>query len=1823
MGAHCLRVLLAVVFLFLAASYKGVLCEDAGAPEATVSAPADGEEADAENAGQEDADEATELKRLFSRIAELIQHGDFEEAAGALDEVAAMSPTGVESGTYHYYRAELYRVTDQEELAQAEYLAASGLETEKHRLSNAFFHMAEHHALLEETGEAIRLMRRAAELIPNAGWRQMQVGHFMRSLGLADDALAYFKAAAELSDAPMDSANGYRTLADYYRQAGNDNAYLDAARGYVNATRTLLDTMSESDKGLRVFFQGESYAARGDANRAYKAFQRAAEHPLDNFRMGECLMNMAEFERGWGMLDQAREHALKSGEILDDQPWKKQQLGYYFLRFGDLKEAERFFNEYLESNPADKDKASVYIALADANKIAGEREIYHFYANLYIGLVSSSGYQQTDDDERRRADYMQDIFGEQEQSASAAERLPLGDLSGDWGEGDGVEPDAVSLKNLRSLFVRAEGHIQQNEFERAASLLDEIGSLELDNVQRGAHLFYRAQLFERMGIVDAASVEYAAAAELIEDKPLLSMVYYRLADYHAKKGDMEQAYAYAGRSLELQPELSWKRLQIGNLYLQLNRMKEAVGQFDLALTLAASPNETMAALAAGADARKRIGDKEGYLARAREFIDLTGAAGESLSKSDSGLRAYFQGEVFGSEGNLDAADRAYREAATLVGDKFRLADIYMKLAGYARSKNRSDEAAAYVLQSAELLPDQGWKLEQAGAFFHGIGMSERTIDLFKSRLPNALPQIRALLLAGLAETYRRMGDKENFAAFARQYAQELSESGRELSEYEQGLSAYYEAEAANLDGDFDAAIAAYERAAGLTILPDRLAEIHLRLAECERQRGDLNRAADHAEKSASYLPDQAWKQTQIANFLVNLGLPERATGFLEAQLEAALTEKDKLVITARLAESYKNIQNNGAYLDYARKYIGLADSIGVELSDDDKGTLAYYRAETLAADKNIAAAAAAYREASLLIAEPYRLSDIYMKLALFERSLGNRTEAAVYAEKSAQLLPDQPWKLDQIGNFFLSLDMPGEAFEYYDRYLALATTDEQVASVYQAMAEAYRRAQDYDKYHDYAQKYIDLVMADGRLPSDDERGRSAFYQAEIYVAADKIDLANDWYEIASRYVPDTFRLSEIFMNLAKYQSIHGTRDKAVDYIERSTALLPNQAWRLMEAGNLYLSMDMMEDALRYYKRVVENADTLGNRASACIALAEVYLRLGNKTEYYHYAGEYIKVIAERKEKGDKVSDGEEGLRAYYQAERHAMDEFHDRALEEYLTAFDLLTDKDRQSNIAMKIATYLAIKEQNDDAREWAVKAADLLPNEMWKQMQVADFFLDLGDLETAIFYYRRAIAVSSNAAMRGAALIAMAEAYRKMEDIDSFVKYAREYLEIMLSREDSASPQEQGMVQFYIGEIHTAMEAHDAAYCAYERASLLLTEKYRLADVLLKMAEYNIKDRRNPELAVEQALRVAELQPGDIWRIRNTVKILVEARRIDLAIRVIESTIALDPDVNGELYRDLAQIFFANLERKNALHYNRLYIDYLYDMAERSAAKRKQAGEVEAADEEAYTREERQLWDARQYQQYMARTWGLDSYLFTTRQANGDYYIGTLHDLFRSFRLRNGMTGKVYAKFGGTLNARYSGSSYDSYFNEMRNWTARSRFNETTFAKFGVEISPFKKSKWLTPISFRLEYHLGIGKNTEDDVLGHIIVDRSVGLDLRPFGNYWHFWKIYSDTAYSFRRDYFTSSGNLRQGIVFRAPFDRNLLVVPFATVRYDYAGRNVDASKQWNLASGVGIALRRWYRENRYRTPQSYIDVDITYTWGLTKNQENMLGINLSHSF
>ncbi len=1244
---------------------------------------------------------------------------------------------------------------------------------------------------------------------------------------------------------------------------------------------------------------------------------------------------------------------------------------------------------------------------------------------------------------------------------------------------------------------------------------------------------------------------------------------------------------------------------MGEFLVRQGEHERGLAMLSRALELSHTPMAKAASLAVLAEVYRSVGDDTSANSTLRQYIALVAAHSDSLSDAEQGLSALFQGDIFLAEKQDDQAYSQYERAHALVSENYRRAEISMKMAEIQARRNNRPEAAALAERSAAELPD-AWKFRQAGDFLMGLDMPEQAFVYYErfAALSDSA-QDTASVYATMADAAKDQDEQEQYLRFAAGYVAAVESADHALTDVEKGLSAFYQGEIALARGENEAASTAYEQALKFLSDQNKLSDAYWHMATIQSARGNVERAAEYAEQSAAARPE-AWKFEQVGNFLLGINQPQRAFRYFQQYVQATSAgDAGTAAVHAIMANAYKDAGDRARYLESAQSYIDAVTAGGRTPTRDEQGLAAFYQGEILAARNQPDAAYREYAAAAELTSDMFLRSDIYLQMAQYHADRKERDQAIVFADKAAAAVPAEDWKLQQIGEFYDRNSMPEKALDYYRLILPITDSAKTRAATYSAIAEIYSKMDDQEQYRANAAEYIAIIASGEFTPTRDEDGLRYFYQGDIETARDNADAAYQAYERASQLVTDKYRLSNIYIRMARYQVAKGNKELAVDFADRSYSLIPDQGWRVMEVGDIYNTLELTDKAIEYYELAAELSTGIDKPTAAYTALAEVYKKLGNQQRYIEYAALYVQAMAERQ---GELSDNEQAQVAFYQGEIADHAGNHDQAYAYYEQAARLSTDRFRLSDIAMKQAEYHAKAGRREVAGEFAEKSAALLPDQAWRQLGTGEFFSNLEMMDKAVEYFQRALDLSKTPETRASALSALAGAYKKMENEQMYIATIREYIAAIDAKTDELTRAELALRWYYLGEIYSAEKNEGAAYAAYETATVYIEDRYRLSDVYMTLAKYNLKIGNKP-LAAEQAINAADLLPDQDWRIGDAVSVLGDAGYDQEAVALVQRAIRLDRPGNMRLFQNISQMYARAKDRKKQLFYNACFIDLLSEQVELKGGR-------------AAPRELRQeLWDARTYQNGVGRVWGLDSYYFGKRWSDGNYFLGMSHELFRYYSLPNGLGGKMYMNYGGTIKGLYSGQ-FISQGIDIQRWESRPRFPETVTAVFGININPFRNVV-LNSMSLGLEYLVGLGSDTENDFRFRIGYDKTVGDRPRPFGNVWKYWKAYKSTVYSTRNNDIVSAGEFRLGLTMVGERDRNLMFMPHLDVIYNYGGKTVDKGARWGFDIGPGIAVRKWFREDKYNTPRSYVDLQIYYHFALTHDRKDGIGFTLSTSF
>lgn len=296
---------------------------------------------------------------------------------------------------------------------------------------------------------------------------------------------------------------------------------------------------------------------------------------------------------------------------------------------------------------------------------------------------------------------------------------------------------------------------------------------------------------------------------------------------------------------------------------------------------------------------------------------------------------------------------------------------------------------------------------------------------------------------------------------------------RSLRRPEQGIYTFYKAELAFHADKKDKALAGYNKAARQVTNVFWLTSVNMRLAQIYADRQDAENATRHVERAVALSPDQAWRMQQAARIYLNLQMPEKAAEYYRRSLELDPSPLGAAGAYRGLADLYKRFQDMTRYLEYATRYVYEISNLSDPLESHHESTKEYFRGELRKAAGHAEEAIPNYQRAASLTTEKYRLSEIHHKLAECYADMGDYEQAAIYAEKSAEILPDQSWPVHRSARLFRRIGQLDRAIDYSRRALDLDPSAP--ASSYQSLALLYLRYGDRESFSQFNKQYIDLL----------------------------------------------------------------------------------------------------------------------------------------------------------------------------------------------------------------------------------------------------------------------------------------------------------------------------------------------------------------------------------------------------------------------------------------------------------------------------------------------------------------------------------------------------------------------------------------------------------------------------------------------------------------------------------------------------------------------------------------------------------------------------
>jgi tetratricopeptide (TPR) repeat protein len=145
--------------------------------------------------------------------------------------------------------------------------------------------------------------------------------------------------------------------------------------------------------------------------------------------------------------------------------------------------------------------------------------------------------------------------------------------------------------------------------------------------------------------------------------------------------------------------------------------------------------------------------------------------------------------------------------------------------------------------------------------------------------------------------------------------------------------------------------------------------------------------------------------------------------------------------------------------------------------------------------------------------------------------------------------------------------------------------------------------------------------------------------------------------------------------------------------------------------------------------------------------------------------------------------------------------------------------------------------------------------------------------------------------------------------------------------------------------------------------------------------------------------------------------------------------------------------------------------------------------------------------------------------------------------------------------------------------------------------------------ARWKPFSSFNLVLEgarvFALGHDARTDWLARVAFSDGQGTDLRVDVPNWTMWQIYAEYDRFFVKPQTVVSFEGRFGRSFRLdPISDRVVVTPFLALGGGY--NNLLATPN-ALGTGPGVAVRWWFREDKYTAPMSYVDLNVQYRFKL----------------
>ncbi|WP_163030488.1 NfrA family protein, partial [Pseudomonas viridiflava] len=332
----------------------------------------------------------------------------------------------------------------------------------------------------------------------------------------------------------------------------------------------------------------------------------------------------------------------------------------------------------------------------------------------------------------------------------------------------------------------------------------------------------------------------------------------------------------------------------------------------------------------------------------------------------------------------------------------------------------------------------------------------------------------------------------------------------------------------------------------------------------------------------------------------------------------------------------------------------------------------------------------------------------------------------------------------------------------------------------------------------------------------------------------------------------------------------------------------------------------------------------------------------------------------------------------------------------------------------------------------------------------------------------------------------------------------------------------------------------------------------------------------------MQQARDSGQLQPGDEVQLAYLLSQAGDDRGALNEFKRVDRQVGLKP----KEVQDAAYTAMRNSDDAQAIAYFRRVLDY------------QQTGDLQMPDQ--------QVFDTRRAVSDLSREWGVtntttyrgastSSGLNGAPSSNSDSVQNSTEVFWRPFGYRNARFVELYGRVTDTLWSKES--SADTGADALQ-------------GALGVRVKPFSRVN----VIGALERTFPLGSsNIDGDWLVRLGYGSSIGTDLRVDVPSWWTSQLYMEGGRYLqdKRNYFNSEWQV--GRSFRIDsISPRLVVFPHVVAAVDYDSKmrsEVDALGRNRTSSdnagglGVGTGVRYWFREDKYKAPQSYVDVSVQY--------------------